>query len=186
MQRRTLLHSLTAITAAAVLPAPAATKPQAAPKDAFLKDFLERWETSHQYTLAVAEAMPDNGYDFKPTPEEMTFAEQLMHMAFVMDWHAFAKADGQEFKPRRDAYKPEGLSKQQIIGVLDKEFGRVTKLLNEYDPAKLEQTSTYINFTRTRRQFFMLLTDHVTHHRAQLLVYLRLKGIVPPKYVEFQ
>ena len=183
MQRRILIHSLAALATVATLPTQAAI----APKDAFLKDFLDRWETSRQYMLDVAQKMPKNDYGFKPTPEQSTFAEQLMHIAAVMDWHAFSKADGQEYsKPRWADYEAEGLSKQQIIGVLEREFDRVTKLLTDFNPARLDETSMYNTFIRTRRQLFMLLADHVTHHRAQLLVYLRLKGIVPPKYWEFQ
>jgi len=73
-----------------------------------------------------------------------------------------------------------------MIEMLDREFERAAKLLITFDPARLDQTGSYAKFTRTRRQFFMLMADHVTHHRAQMLVYLRLKGIVPPKYIEFQ
>ncbi|NJL74904.1 MAG: hypothetical protein HC892_07620 [Saprospiraceae bacterium] len=29
----------------------------------------------------------------------------------------------------------------------------------------------------------MLMNDHLTHHRAQMIVYLRLKDVQPPKYV---
>ncbi|GAA4455554.1 hypothetical protein GCM10023189_23470 [Nibrella saemangeumensis] len=157
-----------------------------AQKDAFLKDYAERWETSRQYMLTVAEAMPESEYGFKPTPEEMTFAEQLMHIAWVIDWHAFSKADGQEYRPRLNDFKVEGRTKKEMIEMVNREFNRAAELVRSLDPARLDQTGSYAKFTRTRRQFLLLMTDHVTHHRAQMLVYLRLKGIVPPKYIEFQ
>lgn len=31
-------------------------------------------------------------------------------------------------------------------------------------------------------QFLNLIQDHQTHHRAQLLVYLRLNNLTPPRY----
>lgn len=157
-----------------------------AQNDPFLKDYLERWQTSRQYLLDVAEKMPETDYGFRPTPEQMTFGEQLMHIAAIIDWHAFSKADGQEYKPRYADFKADGLSKRQIIDVLTREFDRATQLITRYNPARLDETTTYGSFTRTRRQMFLLQADHVTHHRAQLLVYLRLKGLVPPKYWEFQ
>lgn len=152
----------------------------------FLPEFLERWETSREYTLAVAEAMPEEAYHYKPTEEEMSFAEQLMHLAVVIDWHAFAKADGQEYRPRWDEFKAEERSKKEIMEIVSREFQRATELISGFDPERLVETGTYARFTRTRRQFFMLLADHVTHHRAQLLVYLRLKGITPPSYIDYQ
>jgi uncharacterized damage-inducible protein DinB len=157
-----------------------------AQQNSFSKDFLERWETSRQYMLSVAEAMPESEYGFKPTPEEMSFAEQLMHIAVVIDWHAFSKADGQEFKPRWEDFEVAGRSKKEMIDMTNKEFDRAAKLIADFKPKRLEEKGSYGKFTRTRQQFFMLMTDHVTHHRAQMLVYLRLKGITPPKYVEFQ
>jgi uncharacterized damage-inducible protein DinB len=162
------------------------SQPSLAQQDHFLKEYAERWETSRQYMIAVAEAMPEKEYTFRPTPEEMSFAEQLMHIAWVIDWHAFSKADGQEYKPKLEEFKVQGRSKKEMIEMLNREFERAAKLLITFDPARLEETGTYAKFTRTRRQFFMLMADHVTHHRAQMLVYLRLKGIVPPKYIEFQ
>ena len=37
----------------------------------------------------------------------------------------------------------------------------------------------------TGRELFYLTRDHVTHHRGQMVVYLRLKGLEPPQYVGF-
>jgi uncharacterized damage-inducible protein DinB len=157
-----------------------------AQEEGFLKDYLERWETSREYMVAVAEAMPESEYDFKPTSEEMSFAEQLMHIAVIIDWHEFSKADGQEYAPRWDDFKVEGRSKNEMIDILKREFDRTSKLLADFNPERLDETGSYAKFTRTRRQFFMLMADHVTHQRAQMLVYLRLKGIEPPNYIGFQ
>jgi uncharacterized damage-inducible protein DinB len=157
-----------------------------AQQDPFLKDYLERWETSRQYMLAVAEAMPEKEYGFKPTPEEMTFADQLMHIAAVIDWHGFSKADGQEYPPRWKEFRAEGRTKKEMIQMIDREFRRTAQLVVTFDPSRLDETGSYAQFTRTRRQFLLLMADHVTHHRAQMVVYLRLKGIVPPNYIGFQ
>ncbi len=157
-----------------------------AQQDGFIKDYLERWETSRQYLLAVAEVMPEENYGFRLTEEAMSFAEQSMHIAMAIDWHAFSKADGQEYAPQWDKFSVDGKSKKEILELLDREFRRSANLLADFDSERLEETGTYFEGTRTRRQFFLLMADHVTHHRGQMLVYLRLNGIVPPKYIEFQ
>ena len=41
----------------------------------------KHWQTSKQLTMAVADAMPDDGYSFKATPAEMSFGEQMNHIA---------------------------------------------------------------------------------------------------------
>lgn len=161
-------------------------QPAVSQSDSFLKDFAERWETSRHYLVAIAEAMPESDYGFKPSPEEMSFAAQLMHVAWVMDWHGFSKIDGQEYPPKLKEFKPDGRSKEEIIAAVNREFDRAAKLIADFDPERMEETGTYGQFTRTRRQFFLLMADHVAHHRGQLVVYLRLKDIVPPQYTEFQ
>lgn len=35
----------------------------------------------------------------------------------------------------------------------------------------------------SKLQFINLLNDHQTHHRGQMMVYLRLNGIQPPEYM---
>jgi len=33
--------------------------------------FVKHWQVAKEFTLAVAEAMPAESYDFKPNPEEL-------------------------------------------------------------------------------------------------------------------
>ena len=43
--------------------------------------FAKHWQVAKEFTLAVAEAMPAEGYDFKPNPEELTFGQLMIHIA---------------------------------------------------------------------------------------------------------
>ena len=47
----------------------------------FRDGFLKHWEVERGYTLAVAEAMPAEHYNFKPNPVQRSFGEQLIHLA---------------------------------------------------------------------------------------------------------
>ena len=69
---------------------------------------------------------------------------------------------------------------------MNREIEQSTKLIANFDSKNLDETEKHGTFTRTRPQLFMLMTDHLMHHRAQMLVYMRLKGLVPSKYWEFQ
>src|ERR1017187_4895456 len=42
---------------------------------------VDHWKTSKKYVLALAEQMPADGYAFKPNPAEMSFGEQMAHIA---------------------------------------------------------------------------------------------------------
>lgn len=154
--------------------------------DPFLRDFLKRWQSSKEYMVAVAEAMPEDAYGFKPVEEEMSFAEQLMHIAVVIEWHTFSRFGGLDTPFRSEEYRPDGLSKEEVIRAMVVEFDKAANFIKNFDANRLDETNTYAQFTRTRRQFLMLLADHITHHRGQLLVYLRLNEIKPPNYIQFQ
>src|SRR6476646_5941517 len=39
------------------------------------------WQRAKTYTKAYLDAMPADGYSFKPTPEIRSFAEQMLHLA---------------------------------------------------------------------------------------------------------
>ena len=43
--------------------------------------FVKHLKTSREFTLKVAEAMPEASYGFKLTDPQMSFAEQMIHIA---------------------------------------------------------------------------------------------------------
>jgi uncharacterized damage-inducible protein DinB len=73
-----------------------------------------------------------------------------------------------------------------MILTIDKTFELTTKLITEFDTLKLNDRINYLGLERTKRQILLLLSDHITHHRGQMIVYLRLNGISPPRYVLHQ
>ena len=54
-----------------------ATKPVLSPSQAV----LESWNDIGRKLTAMAEDFPEDKYDFKPTPAQRSFAEQLLHAA---------------------------------------------------------------------------------------------------------
>ncbi|MDX1983986.1 MAG: hypothetical protein SFV51_27170, partial [Bryobacteraceae bacterium] len=62
---------------------------QASVKDAMIK----HWKVTAEFTLAVADAMPADGYDFKPNVEEMAYGQLMAHIAGV-NLSACANASG--------------------------------------------------------------------------------------------
>src|ERR1700751_289940 len=42
---------------------------------------VAEWQRAKMYTKAYLDAMPEDGYGFKPTPEIRSFAQQMLHLA---------------------------------------------------------------------------------------------------------
>ncbi|MBT8185071.1 MAG: DinB family protein, partial [Eudoraea sp.] len=90
----------------------------------FVKDYLERLENSRKYLLLVAETMPEDKYDFKASPESLTFAENLMHIGFAADWHSQSLLGGREARDWNtdSVFKVGDRSKAEMIDIIDKTF----------------------------------------------------------------
>src|SRR6266446_5457639 len=78
-----LTAALFAITVAAIPAHSQDTKKEAAvkPADPESKVVLDSWNDIGRKLIAMAEDFPEDKYDFKPTPAQRSFAEQLLHAA---------------------------------------------------------------------------------------------------------
>lgn len=162
--------------------------PLFAQQDSFIEDYLERLENSRNYLILVAETMPEDKYNYKPSPESLTFAQNLLHIGFALDWHSESLIGGREARVWSTdlTFKVANKSKDEMIALIDKTFDAAIALLTKFDPTQFDDELDYFGLNRSKRQIFLLLADHITHHRGQMLVYMRLNELVPPRYVLFQ
>lgn len=139
--------------------------------------FLEKWENSKGYLLQVAEAMPLDKYDYKPTGREMTFMEQLQHIQQNMEWLGSTYFDSMDNEVVIDSNM-----KSTTIKNLSNAFDQISEAIKNTSPEDLKTKIDFFAGEKTKLQMLNLLQDHVTHHRGQLIVYLNLNNIEPPKY----
>ena len=159
-----------------------------AQENSFIEEYLERLENSRKYLKLVAESMPEDSYNYQVTPESLSFAQNLMHIGFAMDWHAQSLLGDREARDWQTdtVFKVGNKSKDEMIQLIDQTFAEAIELIKKFDPDHLEDQLDYFGLDRTKRQILLLLADHITHHRGQMLVALRLNGVTPPRYVLFQ
>ena len=143
------------------------------------KAWLEKWENSKNYLVGIAEAMPEDYFDFKPTERQMTFKEQLIHIKGNMDWLSNTYFTEVAYK-RAETEIPS--SKAETIALLSEAFDNALKIIEKVPEASLADTVGFFAGQKSKLQILTLLQDHVTHHRGQLIVYLNLKNVEPPKY----
>ncbi len=159
-----------------------------AQQDKFIEDSIERLENSRKYLLLVADMMPEEKYGFKATEESLSFAENLMHIGFALDWHSQSLIGDREARVYQTdtVFKPANKTKAEMMARIDRTFTEAIALLQDVSPEQLDTELDYFGLTRSKRQIYMLLADHITHHRGQMLVYMRLNGLTPPRYVLYQ
>jgi uncharacterized damage-inducible protein DinB len=152
----------------------------AAAQEALLQEFAQKWGNAAEYTLAVARGMPASAYGFAPTEEQMTFSGQVLHIIGNISRlsSAYLGAEALEFDKERQDY-----TKEDLLYLLQEAFENSSRAIAALQAEDLDETVEFFAGPMTKRQILLLLSDHLTHHRAQLIVYARMKGVKPPRYL---
>lgn len=141
---------------------------------------VEEWQRARAYTKEYLDAMPEDGYSFKPTPEMRTFAAQMLHLA-----------DGNYTFAGTASGKANPLGKVSVEKTIAQTKAATTKaVMDSYDfvisaiqgmtPAQLQETIKFAGKDLPKAVVIDKGFEHQTHHRGQTVAYLRLKGVTPP------
>jgi DinB superfamily len=153
-----------------------------------IKDSLvKHWKTSGDFTIAVAKLMPAADYGYKPVPDELTFGQVLIQVGRA-NLGACAVASGSKRPDVSPALIDEESGKQApdkdaIVQFLSSSFDFCNQAVAGMTPEKLDAIVGSPNRKMTGFEWLWAYFTHTAHHRGQLEVYLRLKGIKPPEYV---
>jgi len=139
---------------------------------------LKHLKTSRDFTVKVAEAMPESSYSFKLTPPQMSFAEQMVHLSQGLDYFTCPLLGEKPNPP-----KPASLSKSDVIAFEKAAFDRAIQRVSSLTPDQISKDSYNGEDGKASGLELLLgMLDHTTHHRASAEMYLRAKGIKPPDY----
>lgn len=141
-------------------------------------DVKRDYAAVRDYFLRAAEKMPEEDYGFRPSPEVRTFAQQVAHVADDQ-YNLCAPARGESRKaPYRDI--ESRLSKKaDLVPALKAAFSYCD---NAYDALTDVSGAEPAAGSYQRNRFSMLNWNlwHTWEHYGNVVVYLRLKGLVPP------
>ncbi|NIJ51764.1 DinB family protein [Dyadobacter arcticus] len=138
------------------------------------------WERGKVFTKEYLDAMPDDGYAFKPTPEIRTFAQQMGHLADAN--FAFISAATGKAKPMEASVeKMADQSKAAISKATMDSYDYVITALKGMTEADMAKDVKVFGMDMKAGVAFEKAFEHQTHHRGQSTVYIRLKGATPPK-----
>jgi uncharacterized damage-inducible protein DinB len=138
---------------------------------------VKRLNTSRDFTLKVADQMPEADYGFKLTPPQMSFAEQMVHLAEDQA-NILAPLSGERPKPS----KPASMTKKDVMAYVRQSFDQTIAVVSKLTPAQIARSYSGFGAPITGLEVLMFVLDHTTHHRASAEMYLRAKGIVPAEY----
>ncbi len=130
------------------------------------------------YIVRAAEQMPDSLYAFKPTPEVRSFAQQMAHVADDQ-FNLCAPAKGETRQAAYRAIETSLSTKAELVPALRAAFaycdGAYEALSDTGGTVKVAG-----NWNRTRFGMLNWNLWHTWEHYGNVVVYLRMKGMVPP------
>ncbi len=142
---------------------------------------LADWERAKAYTKEYLDAMPDDGYSLKPTPEMRTFSEQMLHLAeanYGLSSMASGKASPVKFG---ELEKQADKSKAATVKAVMDSYDFVIDGLKSMNATTSAESIDVFGNKITKGEAFVKAFEHQTHHRGQTTVYLRMKGVKAPQ-----
>ena len=157
-------------------------------KPTFASAFEQQLSATEKTVVPAAAAMPADKFDFAPTAGEFqgvrTFGAEVKHMAVAN--YALGSAILAEKPPVDLGGGPNGpadiKSKAEIMKFLTESFVYAHKALSTINEGNVLEPikSPFGSSMTTRLNLAMSITGHPFDHYGQMVVYLRMNGIIPP------
>lgn len=161
-------------------------KPAVQQKPALHSAIMDNWKFISESVIHVADAMPEEKYNFAPTNGSFTgvrtFAEQVKHIACAN--LAFFR-EIEKLAPPPDCEKGGGPdpshTKAEIMKYLRDSFAYSNTVIAKINAQNMLDTveGRYAG-PNTRIGMVMVAVWHCTDHYGQMVEYLRMNGIIPP------
>jgi uncharacterized damage-inducible protein DinB len=173
---KTLTYACVVFLAVAAVAVPSLL-PAQSPAPSLAKELAASFQRAATEILDVAEVMPAEKYGYKPTPEISTFGDQLVHVAGITQ-RFIDSAKG----TKTDAAHHGATAKPEVISLLKKTFQSAQEMITPLTDAQLLEPVKFPfgDRTVTRATFWQGPLYQIRNHHGQLVVYLRMNGIVPP------
>ena len=141
-------------------------------------DFIKEWTGQKAMLVKIAEAMPENKFSFKATPPQRDFGGHVMHIALI-NMMVLKTLGANATAP---AINEKAASKADTIKAMSDSFDYGTAILNEQTDQTMAGTVQGPPWMgpSTRARIYAFLIGHTQDTYGQMVVYLRLNGLVPP------
>ena len=156
------------------------TQTATAPTSGWRARFLTSLGGLERKYVALAEAMPQDRYAWRPTQGVRSVCEVFLHMAGAN--YLFSAPLGAKTPTNVDVQKIEQCpaNKAQVVSTLKVSFAHVRDAVVATPEADSDAKITLFGVNMTKRGLFLLAAEHAGEHLGQSIAYARSNGVVPP------
>lgn len=149
-------------------------------------ELAKDWASQKETMMKIADAMPEDKFGFKATPPQRSYGEQILHVAganiMLMKFLGGKTVAPPIVDTDLSTFGLKATTKADILKALGASYEFGEAVLKEFAGQALTQTvkgPPWIGeATRAKMVYFTL--GHTQDIYGQMVVYLRLNGIVPP------
>jgi uncharacterized damage-inducible protein DinB len=134
-------------------------------------------ETIRSLVLRTAEKVPENLYEFKPTPDVRSLGGVLGHIADGNNLLC-GMANGDKAAP--NPVNEKKTTRADLVAALKASFDGCDKVFASTTDANAAAPVDFFGQKQTRLGILAFNTSHMWEHYGNLVTYMRLKNIVPP------
>ena len=149
-------------------------------------DILLSFSDSESKVIALAKAIPEDKYGWRPGPGVRSFGEVFLHIASANQLLlSLASAS-----PSREAllkqieeqskFEKQAVTKDRILQLLAESFATVRKTLETARAGALARDADFFGTRTTSRAILVTLDVHIAEHLGQAIAYARVNGMTPP------
>lgn len=153
-----------------------------------IETFLNELEQEAVTTRKMLERIPDDKFGWKPHEKSMNIKQLSTHIAEMPGWiNRTLDSDGMDFQ--KDTYAPADVNTtEELLNYFEQTQASCVARLKKATDAELDgrwvfRNGDTVTYDAPKAAFVRVSLNQVTHHRAQLGVYLRLLDIpIPGSY----
>jgi uncharacterized damage-inducible protein DinB len=137
--------------------------------------------------LGLAEAIPEDAYDWRPGEGVRSIRETLLHVA--ADNYFIPMALGAE-PPRSSGisgdyqstrrFEEQALSKEDVIDAVQVSFQHLQRVLGDASPMSVGDEVDLFGRPSTVQKTWILTATHLHEHLGQMIAYARSNDVAPP------
>ena len=145
-----------------------------------ISDFLNVYNYTTGKFIQLAEAIPDDKYDWRPAEAVRSVREVVLHATsgnyFFGSFFGAIAPQGVDAM----ALEKSAMSKEEAIAAFKASLAVIQEAAKKLTAEQLNEMADFFGNKITKRQTILALGDHAAEHLGQLIAYGRMNNVTPP------